>query len=122
MGPPFPQASRSRIASSSERNAGSGLRLDSLEQALDAESARADQRLRDRQASADDKRTLIDLNDLSLLRQKLGVRIIAPDHDEDVAAMHGVIARLGTDESEAANHLGIIEGIHIQRSIGVNDG
>src|ERR1700744_3626375 len=69
------------------------------QEACDSWTARADDGLGNRQASADRKTTLVDLNDLSLLRQELAVRVVASDHYQKITGVHGVVTGLGPNEA-----------------------
>ena len=93
----------------------------SLDEPDDAWAAGAQHRLGHRYPAPYRLGSLVNLNYLSSPREKFAVRVVWADHDQDIAAMNGVISGFRTDQAEAANHLWIIKGEKIQGAKGMND-
>jgi hypothetical protein len=86
-----------------------GLGLHPVQQHLQRWPCRADDAEARRCAPAERFGAHIDLDDIALARQEVGIGIVGADHDEQVAIMHGIVDGLGADHAETAHPAWIIE-------------
>src|SRR5277367_6078804 len=86
------------------------LRRNAVEQQLQCRPCRASNAELRRGAAPQHPRTFVDLDYGAFVGQEIGVRIVGSDHQQQLAALYGVVDRLGAYHAETAHPTWVVIG------------
>ena len=86
------------------------LRLHLIEQKLEGRAYGPDEAECRRSATTEHHRPFVDLDDVSVRGQEIGIGIVRADHQQQVAVVHGVVDGFRADHPQPAHPTRVVEG------------